>query len=411
MMALVAPAVKLATDGFPMDATLRVAIERQQANMKRFVDLRKIYMPKGEVPKPGEIIRQAELATTLKAIAQEGAAVFYRGWIGRAIVETVHKEGGVMTLDDLKNYKAVWREPLIGSYRNRTVVTMPPPSSGGVALLTMLNILEGHNLSQLQHNSAEYLHLVTESMKHAFADRAQFLGDPDYVHVPVRKLTSKDYAAWIRGRILADKTHPTSFYGYYHYEAEKGGTTHFSVIDRFGNAVAVTQSVNTRFGSKLLVPKAGIVLNNEMDDFAIHSEIGNAYGLVGNDANSLQPRKRPLSSMSPTIVLRAGQPELVVGAAGGPRIISATLQTILNVVDFEMPVRAAVEAPRVHHQWLPDRLNVETKIGAESKKQLEQRGHSLRDQTQLGVVQAITRQGAIFSGAADPRKVERARTE
>jgi gamma-glutamyltranspeptidase/glutathione hydrolase len=161
----------------------------------------------------------------------------------------------------------------------------------------------------------------------------------------------------------------------------------------------------------LLVPKAGIVLNNEMDDFAIHSEIGNAYGLVGNDANSLQPRKRPLSSMSPTIVLRAGQPELVVGAAGGPRIISATLQTILNLVDFGMPVRAAVEAPRVHHQWLPDRLNVETKIGAESKKQLEQRGHSLRDQTQLGVVQAITRQGAIFSGAADPRKVERARTE
>jgi gamma-glutamyltranspeptidase/glutathione hydrolase len=411
MTALVAPAVKLATDGFPMDATLRVAIERQQANMKRFADLRRIYMPRDEVPKDGEIIRQAALATTLKAIAQEGSAVFYRGWIGQAIVETIQKEGGVMTLDDLKNYKTVWREPLIGSYRNRTLVTMPPPSSGGVALLTMLNILEGHNLSQLQHNSAEYLHLITESMKHAFADRAQFLGDPDYVHVPVRKLTSKDYAAWIRGRILADKTHPANFYGYYHYEAEKGGTTHFSVIDGFGNAVAVTQSVNTRFGSKLLVPKAGIVLNNEMDDFAIHSEVGNAYGLVGNDANSLQPRKRPLSSMSPTIVLRAGQPELVVGAAGGPRIISATLQTILNVVDFEMPVKAAVEAPRVHHQWLPDRLNVETKLSSESKRRLEQRGHSLRDQTQLGVVQAITWQGATISGAADPRKVERARTE
>lgn len=411
MTALVAPAVKLATEGFPLDSTLRVAIERQQVNMKRFAELRRIYMPKGGIPKEGEIIRQAELGTTLKAIAQEGAAVFYGGWIGRAIVETVQKEGGVMTLDDLKNYKPVWREPLIGSYRGRTVVTMPPPSSGGVALLTMLNILEGRHLGQMQHNSADYLHLMTESMKHAFADRAQFLGDPDFVHVPVRKLTSKDYAAWIRGRIPADKTRPTNFYGYHHYDAEKGGTTHFSVIDRFGNAVAVTQSVNTRFGSKLLVPKAGIVLNNEMDDFAIHSEMGNAYGLVGNDANSLQPGKRPLSSMSPTIVLSEGGPELVVGAAGGPRIISATLQTILNVLDFDMPVKAAVEAPRIHHQWLPDRLNVEGKVGAEPRKMLEQRGHALREQSALGVVQAITRQGANVRGAADPRKVERARSE
>lgn len=408
---LAAPAIKLAAEGFPLDATLRVAIERQQANMKRFADLRRVYMPKGEVPKAGEIIRQPELATAIKAIATTGAAVFYSGWIGQAIVETVQKEGGVMTLDDLKNYKAVWREPLIGSYRGRTVVTMPPPSSGGVALLTMLNILEGRNLAQMQQSSADYLHLVTEAMKHAFADRAQFLGDPDFVHVPVRKLTSKDYAAWIRGRILSDKTRPTNFYGYYNYNAETGGTTHFSVIDRFGNAVAVTQSVNTRFGSKLLVRKAGIVLNNEMDDFAIHSEMGNVYGLIGNQANSLQPGKRPLSSMSPTIVLSEGGPELVVGAAGGPRIISATLQTILNVVDFDMPVKAAVEAPRIHHQWLPDRLNVEAKVGAEPRKLLEQRGHVLREQSALGVVQAITRQGTALSGAADPRKVERARTE
>jgi gamma-glutamyltranspeptidase/glutathione hydrolase len=408
---LAAPAIKLAAEGFPLDATLRVAIERQQANMKRFADLRRVYMPKGEVPKAGEIIRQPELAAAIEAIATKGAAVFYSGWIGQAIVETVQKEGGVMTLDDLKNYKAVWREPLIGSYRGRTVVTMPPPSSGGVALLTMLNILEGRNLAQMQQSSADYLHLVTEAMKHAFADRAQFLGDPDFVHVPVRKLTSKDYAAWIRGRILSDKTHPTNFYGYYNYNAETGGTTHFSVIDRFGNAVAVTQSVNTRFGSKLLVRKAGIVLNNEMDDFAIHSEMGNVYGLMGNQANSLQPGKRPLSSMSPTIVLSEGGPELVVGAAGGPRIISATLQTILNVVDFDMPVKAAVQAPRIHHQWLPDRLNVEAKVGADPRKLLEQRGHVLREQSALGVVQAITRQGTALSGAADPRKVARARTE
>ncbi len=214
-----------------------------------------------------------------------------------------------MTLDDLKNYRAVWREPLIGKYRNRTIVTMPPPSSGGVALLEMLNILEGYKLDELQHNSPAYLHLIAETMKHAFADRAQFLGDPDFVHVPIRKLTSKDYALWMRGRISPDKTQAPNFYGYYNYDAEKGGTTHFSVIDRFGNAVACTQSVNTRFGSKLIAARTGIVLNNEMDDFAIHSGMGNVYGLVGNEANSLQPNKRPLSSMSPTIILRGNRPE------------------------------------------------------------------------------------------------------
>jgi gamma-glutamyltranspeptidase/glutathione hydrolase len=215
----------------------------------------------------------------------------------------------------------------------------------------------------------------------------------------------------MRKRIAMDKTQPLPYYGYYHFNAEKGGTTHFSVIDRFGNAVACTQSVNTRFGSKLLVPRTGIVLNNEMDDFAIHPEVGNVYGLIGNDANSLKPGKRPLSSMSPTIILRGNRPELVVGAAGGPRIITATLQTIVNILDFAMPVASAVSSPRVHHQWLPDRLNVERKITPETRRDLEQRGHTLREQASLGVVQAITWDGAKMNGTADPRKVERARTE
>jgi gamma-glutamyltranspeptidase/glutathione hydrolase len=351
------------------------------------------------------------LAETLKAISQQGAQVFYQGWIGQAIVETIKKAGGVMTLDDLKIYKPVWREPLIGTYRNHTVITMPPPSSGGVALLQMLNVLESYKLDEFKHNSAFYLHLLTETMKHAFADRAAHLGDPDFVHVPVRKLTAKEYAAWVRGRIAPDKTRPPAFYGYYNYDAEKGGTTHFSVIDRFGNAVACTQSVNTRFGSKLIAARTGIVLNNEMDDFAIHPEVGNVYGLIGNRANSLEPRKRPLSSMSPTIILSGNRPELVVGGAGGPRIINATLQTILNVVDFKMPVATAVESPRIHHQWLPDRLNAEARIDAEQRKLLEQRGHAVREQSALGVVQAISWDGSTMNGAADPRKVERARTE
>jgi len=411
MSVLAAPAIKLAAQGFRIDSALGVAIDRMQKNMKLFTELGRIYMPKGEVPKDGELIRQSALAETLKAIAKEGAPVFYQGWIGQAIVETVTKAGGVMTLEDLKNYRPVWREPLIGSYRNRTVITMPPPSSGGVALLEMLNVLEGYKVGALKHNSAAYLHLLAESMKHAFADRAAHLGDPDFVHVPIRKLTAKEYATWIRSRIAPDKTQPVNYYGYYNYDAEKGGTTHFSVVDGAGNAVSSTQSVNTRFGSKLLDPRSGIVLNNEMDDFAIHPDVANVYGLIGNRANSLQPGKRPLSSMSPTIILQNDRPELVVGGAGGPRIINATLQTILNVVDFKMPVKQAVESERIHHQWLPERLLIEGKLDAEQKKALEQRGHVLREQRALGVVQAITVNGTVVRGAADTRKTERARTE
>jgi gamma-glutamyltranspeptidase/glutathione hydrolase len=402
--ALAAPAIKLAAEGFPLNRSLRRAIERQQTNMKRFPELGRIYMPNGELPSEGETIRQTALAASLKAIAQSGGRAFYEGSIGRAIVETVEKAGGVMTLADLKNYKPVWREPLAGSYRGRRVITMPPPSSGGVAILQMLNVLEGYRLGEFQHNSAFYLHLLAEAMKHAFADRAQFLGDPDFVHVPVGKLTAKSYGAWVRARIAPNKTQPPLFYGYYYYNAESGGTTHFSVIDRFGNAVACTQSVNTRFGSKLLAAGTGIVLNNEMDDFAIHAEAGNVYGLVGNQANELKPGKRPLSSMSPTIILSGGRPELVVGAAGGPRIISSTLQTILNVIDFGMPVSVAVSAPRVHHQWLPDRLNVEPQIAPDVFRALAERGHSMREQPSLGVVQVIGLEGAAASGAADPRK-------
>ena len=410
MQVLMAPAIRLASNGFPLDATLRYAIDRQQGSIKKFPDLGRIYMPNDEVPAEGELIRQPELGETLKAIASQGPNAFYQGWIGDAIVETIKREGGILTAEDLKNYRTVWREPLIGNYRQRTVISMPPPSSGGVAILQMLKVLEGYQLSALPHNSATYLHLITEAMKHAFADRAQYLGDPDFVKAPVPVLTSKDYGRWIRGRISAAKTHPTRYYGLVNFKPELGGTTHFSVIDRFGNAVACTVSVNTRFGSKLLVPNTGIVLNNEMDDFAIHST-GNVYGLVGNEANSLQPRKRPLSSMSPTIILQGDRPEVVVGAAGGPRIISATLQTILNVLDYRMPVAKAVEAPRVHHQWLPDQLNVEADISSETKRSLERRGHAVRERGVLGVVQAITSGQDGVKGAADPRKEERARSE
>lgn len=407
---LLAPAIRYATEGFPLDATLRYAIDRQQGAMKKFPDLARIYMPKGEVPAEGEIIRQPELGETLKSVASKGAESFYQGWIAEAITETIKKEGGMLGVEELRQYKAVWREPLIGSYRKRTVVTMPPPSSGGVAILEMLNVLEGHQLSKLPHNSPTYLHLLSEVLKHAFADRAQYLGDPDFVSAPVARLVSKDYAGWIRARISPAKTQAAKFYGLAHFKGEQGGTTHFSVIDRNGNAVACTLSVNTRFGSKLLVPKTGIVMNNTMDDFAIYPA-GNVYGLVGTEANSLQAKKRPLSSMSPTIILRGERPELIVGAAGGPRIISATLQTILNIIDHRMPVDKAVNAARIHHQWMPERLDVENDLAQETRRSLERRGHALRESRALGVVQAIVAERGKITGAADPRKVERARSE
>jgi len=407
---IMAPAIRLASEGFPVEGALSYAIERQQANMKRFPDLGRIFMPKDEVPAVGQMIRQSELGETLKAVATQGAEVFYEGWIAQAITDTLKKEGGVMTLEDLKRYKPVWREPLIGSYRKRTVIAMPPPSSGGIAMLEMLNVLEGYPLTKLQQNSATYLHLLAEVMKHAFADRAQYLGDPDFVKAPLSTLSSRDYANWIRGRISPVKTFPPKYYGMTNLKVEQGGTTHFSVIDQSGNAVACTLTVNTRFGSKVMVPKTGIVLNNEIDDFALHSS-GNVYGLIGNDANSLQPRKRPLSSMAPMIVLQGDRPQLIVGAAGGPRIISATLQTVLNVLDFQMPVKEAVDAGRIHHQWIPDELSIEAAIGAEVKTSLERRGHIVKERSELGVVQAISVIRGHVQGAADPRKEERGRAE
>lgn len=406
LVVLMAPAIRLATEGFPLDPTLRYAIERQSSAMKKFPDLGRVFLVKDQVPPEGEMIRQPELGRTLQAIVAEGADVFYQGWIAQAIVETVKKEGGVLSLEDLRSYKPIWREPLVGRYRKWTVITMPPPSSGGVALIEMLNVLEAYPLNKLAPNSATHLHLLAEVMKHAFADRAQYLGDPDFVKAPIPTLMSKDYAAWIRSRLSPVKTYPPKYYGLGNFKMEQGGTTHLSVLDRFGTAVACTLSVNTRFGSKILVPKTGIVLNNEMDDFAIHPG-GNVYGLVGNHANSLQPKKRPLSSMAPTVVLQGDRPELIVGAAGGPRIISAVLQTILNVLDFQMPLKEAVEAARIHHQWMPDELIVEDKLPPETKKSLERRGHSVSERMPLGVVQAVLAKGSRISGVADSRKGDR----
>lgn len=405
---VMAPAIRYATEGFVPQTRLRSALERQLPNVKKNPELARVFLPKEELPGERDVIRQRELGESLKAIAEQGPQVFYEGWIGQAIAERIKKEGGVLTLEDLKSYKTVWREPVIGHYRKWTVITMPPPSSGGIALVEILNILEGYKLGSMTHNSAAYLHLVVEALKHAFADRAQYVGDSDFVQVPTEKLISKDHAAWARGKISPAKTFPPKYYGLMAYNAEKGGTTHFGVVDKAGNAVSCTLSVNTQFGSKILVPETGIVLNNTIDDFAIHPGAGNIYGLIGNEANSLQPKKRPLSSMTPTVILEREKPVLVVGAAGGPRIISATLQTILNALDFRMPLKKALESPRVHHQWMPDELAVESKITPATRKALERLGHKVQEKNSLGLAEAIAVKGSKITAQPDQRREEAA---
>ena len=408
---VMAPAIRFASEGIPVSPHLRHAIERQLPTIRKFPDLGRVLLVKDGVPSEGEKIRQPELTEALKAVAEQGPQVFYQGWIAQAIVAALKKEGGILTLEDLKNYKPVWREPIIGSYRKRLVITMPPPSSGGIALIEMLNVLEGYQLHLIPHNSATLFHLLAETMKHAFADRAQYLGDPDFVQIPTEKLTSKEYAAWIRGRISSVRTYGPKFYGLAASKPEQGGTTHFGVLDRYGNAVSCSLTINTQFGSKVLVPGTGIILNNQMDDFAIEAAAPNIYGLIGTEANSVQPRKRPLSSMTPTIILQGDRPSLIVGASGGPRIINATLQTILNVLDFRLPLKKAVESPRIHHQWIPNELAVEGKILPNIRKSLERRGHAVKERISLGVVQAILVERTKVDAEADPRKEEKARSE
>jgi gamma-glutamyltranspeptidase / glutathione hydrolase len=406
LAAVMAPAIRYAVEGFAPHVRLRYALDRQLQNIRKNPDLARVLLAKDEIPGEGEPIRQRELAETLKAIADQGPKIFYEGWIGQAIAERIKKDGGTLTLDDLKNYKPVWREPLIGRYRKWTVLTMPPPSSGGIAVIESLNILEHYKLGSMKHNSPAYLHLLAESLKHAFADRAQYLGDPDFVQVPTAKLISKDYAKAISDRISPKKTYPAKYYGLAGYNAEKGGTTHLGVIDKSGNAVSASLTVNTQFGSKILVSETGIVLNNEIDDFAIHPGTPNAFGLIGNEANSLQPKKRPLSSMAPTIILENERPTLVAGASGGPRIISATLQTVLNVLDFRMPLKKALEAPRIHHQWMPEELAVESAIPQSARKALEKLGHKVQEKNSLGLAEVVALQRGKATPQPDPRREE-----
>ena len=374
------PAERLAREGFQLTKYQADFLKSAgaKAKLERFPESRRIFLRDGAYYREGELFRQPELAATFGRLIRQGAQEFYQGETARLIVQAMG-DRGLITLDDLKEYRAVEREPLSGSYRGYTILTAPPPSSGGVALIEMLNMLEGDRLPELGHNSARYLHLLAEVMRRAFADRAAYLGDPDFGPVPVAQLTSKGYAARLRAGIDPDRATPSSqVRPGLGSGAEPQSTTHFSVVDAAGTMVSCTYTINDNFGSGVTVPGAGFLLNDEMDDFTSKPGVPNLFGLLQGKANAIAPGKRPLSSMTPTIVLKDGKPWFAIGGPGGPRIINAVLQVLVNIVDFGMDLQQAIDLPRIHHQWFPDTLFVEKYgVSEDTRQALAARGYSI----------------------------------
>lgn len=381
--AVVMPAVRLAEEGFAVSAGLARDLNAQVAGpMAAFPASVAAYgKPGGGQWAEGDRLVLADLGRTLRAIAGKGAKAFYKGWIADRIADDMKANGGLITKRDLAAYEAKVRTPLKGTYRGYEIVSMPPPSSGGVALLSMLGMLERHDVAALGHGSSDLIHLQAEAMRRAFADRAEYLGDPDFVDVPVAKLLSPDYIRARAATIDPKRASTSAEIGPgLPARAEPTDTTHFTVVDKDGNVVANTYTLNDAYGSGVVAKGTGVLLNDEMDDFAAKPGTPNLFGLVQGERNAIAPRKRPLSSMTPTIVLDKGAPWLVTGAAGGPTIITAVLQTIVNVVDFGMNVQQAVDAPRVHHQWLPDEiLHERMGMPKDVQEALRARGHKVRE--------------------------------
>ncbi|PFG08186.1 gamma-glutamyltransferase [Marinobacter sp. LV10MA510-1] len=402
-----APAIKLASDGFIVPRRFSEGLEQARDRMTRWpATLETFYKEDGSAWQPGERFRQPELATTLQRIADQGTDGFYKGETARLIAEEMARHDGLITEADLVGYKPAVRTPVHGTYRGYDIYSMSPPSSGGVHIVQILNILEGFPIAEFGHNSASAIHHMAEAMKLAYADRTQYLGDTDFVDVPVAGLISKGYAEELRGTIRADKTRPASEIKPGQPAAyESPETTHFSVVDRWGNAVSNTYTINFSYGSGITVAGAGFLLNNEMDDFSAKPGVPNAYGLIGGAANKIEPGKRMLSSMSPTVVRKDGRNFLVTGSPGGSRIITTTLQVIMNVIDHGMNIQSAVSVPRIHHQWLPDQIRVEQGISADTVKLLESKGHTVVTDSAMGAIQSIMigEDGTLYGGA-DPRR-------
>jgi gamma-glutamyltranspeptidase/glutathione hydrolase len=402
---LIAPAIALARDGLPIADDVAESLPGSARRLGRWPSAAKIFLKAdGRALAPGDTLVQRDLADTLAAIARGGARAFYRGAIADKLVAAVRAEGGIMTADDLEHYEPLLRTPVRGSYRGYDIVSMPPSSSGGVVLIEMLNILEGYGGGELGADNVLRAHLLAEAMQRAYADRATFLGDPATVTAPLARLMSKPYAQQLRTGI--DPAHATPAGDIQPPGApprEGQNTTHFSVADRFGNAVSNTYTLNFSYGLGLVAEGTGVLLNNELDDFAAKPGAPNAYGLVGGDANAPGPGKRPLSSMTPTIVLEHGKPFLITGSPGGSRIITAVLQVISNVIDRKLPIAEAVKAPRIHDQWSPDEIVVERGLASDLMQGLERLGHKVTQDLPRTSANSILVTPQGFVGAADPR--------
>ena len=403
-----APAIKYAEEGFVLNEKSARKIQGKEKRLKRFPSAEKIFFKSdGSFYEAGDLFVQKDLAKSLKAIAKEGPKAFYEGEIADLIVKEMEANNGFITKEDLANYAPVVRKPIHGTYRGCDIFSMCPPSSGGIHIVQIMNTLEGFDIGYLGHNTAETIHLMAEAMKPAYADRSEYLGDTDFVKVPLKGLTSKAYASELRSKINrfkasdSRKIKPGNAPGY-----ESDETTHFSIVDKEGNAVSNTYTINFTFGSGIVVEGAGFLLNNEMDDFSAKPGVPNAYGLIGGDANAVEPNKRMLSSMSPTIVLKDGKVFLVTGSPGGSRIITTTLQVIMNVIDHGMNIQEAVNAVRVHHQWLPDEIRIEKGLGLDTIKILTNMGHTVSLKNPMGDASSIhvDSQTGMRYGAADPRR-------
>jgi len=403
---VVAPSVKLAEQGFEVTHDIENVLTIYKNRLTLNQAAAEAYYKKDQVPyKAGEILKLPDLAWSLKQIRDFGPQAFYEGKIAKKIVTEMQKNGGLITLKDLRNYHVSERIPIRGTYKGFEIVSMPPSSSGGVHLIQMLNMLELHSLNKMGFGSSDSIHLLVEVMKRAYADRSKFLGDTDFVEVPLLGLTSKEYAKNLLSEISLTQATPSEEVLVGNpIPYESPDTTHFSVMDEKGNVVSNTYTLNFSYGSGIVIPGTGFFINNEMDDFSSKPGQPNAFGLIGEKANEIEPNKRPLSSMTPTIVFKEGKPYIVLGSPGGSRIITTVLQVILNVLEHKMNISEAVIRPRIHHQWLPDILLVEKGFSKDTLKLLNGKGHQTKDYRSMGSVQAILKEGDYFYGAADPRR-------